>query len=145
MIDWTKFKVGSSFIAFWVIIFFTGLIVAVIVYNYFHGGLSIDLVEKIGAIWGPWVGTIIGYYFGSRPTESLLANNNNLIESNSKLTDSVGRMSRIRESALEHSHHLGDYIKDLQQYYSANNNPNEISRIINKLEDTKGLLDSSIL
>ncbi|MGH9979063.1 MAG: hypothetical protein ACRD8Z_25010, partial [Nitrososphaeraceae archaeon] len=28
--------------------------------------------QTLGAILGPWVGTIIGYYFGERPVTSLL-------------------------------------------------------------------------
>ena len=45
-------------------ILFTGII---IFYNYnAKNGLPIEDIEKVGAIWGPWVGAILGYFFGSK-------------------------------------------------------------------------------
>lgn len=32
-------------------------------------------IQIIGAIWGPWVGAVVGYYFGSKPTEPLITQN----------------------------------------------------------------------
>ena len=32
---------------------------------------NIDAFKDIASVWGVWVGTVLGYYFGSRPMEAL--------------------------------------------------------------------------
>ena len=39
-------------------------------------------IEKVGTLWGTWVGAVIGYFFGSRPVESLTKQNENLSREN---------------------------------------------------------------
>ena len=42
------------------------------------------LLKDIAAIWGAWIGSDIGYLFGSRPTETILHSLIDLIEERKK-------------------------------------------------------------
>jgi hypothetical protein len=33
---------------------------------------TFENIQIIGAVWGPWVGAVVDYYFGSKPTELLI-------------------------------------------------------------------------
>jgi hypothetical protein len=71
-------RMGGITIAFMLIVSFILFIAIVIIFNYYHNTLDIHAIELVGAIWGPWVGTILGYYFGSRSSEALTDDNKNL-------------------------------------------------------------------
>jgi len=39
---------------------------------------DVETLKTVSAIWGVWIGAVIGYYFGSKPVESLMEANMNL-------------------------------------------------------------------
>lgn len=93
-------------------ILFVGLI---IFYNYNNGGLDLTAIEKVGAIWGPWVGAILGYYFGSRSSESLAENNKNLSREAGKKDQ---KLIHTKELLLRYRNNLTDDILKLTNAHS---------------------------
>ena len=47
----------------------------------FYPNMGIDTAGKVAAIFGGWVGAVIGYYFGAKPIEKLQEEARALIES----------------------------------------------------------------
>lgn len=61
---------------------------------------KIDAFKEIASVWGVWVGTVLGYYFGSRPTEALTRRINTF-------------MDMVDDSSEDYERQLDDADKDL--------------------------------
>jgi hypothetical protein len=62
------------------------------------GRASYDNIQIVGAIWGPWVGAVVGYYFGSKPTEPLI--NQNTINSD-RAARSEEKVNQAQKTMLQ--------------------------------------------
>ena len=73
--------------------------------------LTINDIQIIGAIWGPWVGAVVGYYFGSKPTEPLI--NQNAMNSD-RAARSEEKVNQAQKTMLQAKSLLQDSIKGLE-------------------------------
>ena len=75
------------------------------------GRASYDNIQIVGAIWGPWVGAVVGYYFGSKPTEPLI--NQNAMNSD-RAARSEEKVNQAQKTMLQAKSLLQDSIKSVE-------------------------------
>lgn len=76
------------------VLFILGFFIALIIslYNYFVVS-SLQLASFVGTLFGGWVGTIIGFYFGQKPAEQLRQNLSDERQRSKDLTDYIQKRS----------------------------------------------------
>ena len=127
-------------------ILFTGII---IFYNYnAKNGLPIEDIEKVGAIWGPWVGAILGYFFGSRSSESLAEENKNLSRETGKKDQ---KLIHNKELMLRYRNNIDDNILKVTQNRSdatqkgiVSTNLQPLDEVLDDLKNARDRLDEAI-
>jgi hypothetical protein len=140
---------GNVFIAILLISAFIIFIGIIIVYNASKDSLGIEVIEKVGAIWGPWVGVILGYYFGSRNVDSLTENNKNLSKEAGKKDQ---KLTQTKELMLRHRNNTAEDVLKLANYRSmlmtrtgfAPADLENFDEIVSDLKNEKDLLDATI-
>jgi hypothetical protein len=106
-----------------------------------------DLFRDISAIWGAWIGTAIGYFFGSRPVETLSKRIEQVLDD---LDDSSERNETIidaYESELEASRELiTKYKEDFEdakntlQYITVKYSQNFDTDLLTRLKNKYGVI-----
>jgi hypothetical protein len=76
------------------IVFILGffLMLAISLWSYFVGK-SLELATFVGTLFAGWVGTIIGFYFGQKPTEQLRQNLKDERQLTRTLTEHIQKQS----------------------------------------------------
>lgn len=76
---------------------------------------SIEFFQEIAAVWGVWVGTVLGYYFGSRPVETLIRRVETLMDDYDDSSEDYERQLDEADTALNDLQAKYDKaVKDIQ-------------------------------
>lgn len=122
-------------------IIFIGIIIARV-------SLDKSSIETVGAIWGPWVGAILGYFFGSRSSEPLAEDNKNLSrevgKKDQKLTQNKELLFRYRNETGDNILKLTKARSDISTTNILPENLNPLDEVLDDLKNAKDLLDKSI-
>jgi hypothetical protein len=126
----------------WVIFAFTVFVAVVIVYNYFNHALDITVIQTIGAIFGPWVGTILGYYFGAKSAAPIADNNKLLSAANEK---KVGQLNMAKGIVRSQSIDLDRVVQDIEKFTSATAlAPTDLQKTLSDVKNVKSKLDEVV-
>ena|SRR5215207_6404787 len=87
------------------------IIISFIVVFVFVLLISPSLIKDVGAIWGVWIGTAIGYFFGNRPVDALIRSLMRLNET--RLRELEEEKNRMKEEKKEISMAVKDYEQQL--------------------------------
>jgi hypothetical protein len=125
----------------WLIWSFVGAFIFVMIFNE-------NLLKDIAAIWGAWIGAAIGYFFGSRPTETILHSLMESVDQRKKDLEEEKRQSAVEnvellKKILDCDHDLTRAKSEIQilddRYQKARN------EIINISNNYKNKIDDSSL
>lgn len=75
------------------------------------GVASISYIQIIGAVWGPWVGAVVGYYFGQKPTEPLIKQS---AENSDRASRSEEKLNQVQKTMLQAKSLLQERINELE-------------------------------
>lgn len=140
---------GNVFIAILLISAFIVFIGIIIVYNAIQNALPIEVIQMVGAIWGPWVGVILGYYFGTRTMEAVAQDNKNLSKEAGKKDQ---KLTQTKELMLRHRNNTAEDVLKLANYRSmlmtktgfVPADLENLDEIVSDLKNEKDLLDAAI-
>lgn len=133
---------GQFFIAMWVIFAFTVFVAVVIMYNYFNHALDIAVIQTIGAIFGPWVGTILGYYFGAKSAAPIADSNKLLSAANEKKT---GQLNMAKGIVRSQSIDLDRIVQDIERLTSVSAlAPTDLQKTLSDVKNVKSKLDEVV-
>ncbi len=85
-------------------------------------GTRPDLLKDIAAIWGAWIGSAIGYFFGSRPTETMLhsvieLNEQRRKELENEITESKKHTAEIYGRILDNEQQINQAESEIRNWY----------------------------
>jgi hypothetical protein len=84
---------------FWIALLIVVPFIAITIWLIYDKNL--DAFKDIASVWGVWVGTVLGYYFGSRPTEAL--------------TRKIGQvLDMVNDSGQDYERQLDEADEDLE-------------------------------
>ena len=74
---------------------------------------DMDTVKVVAAIWGSWVGAVIGYFFGARPVDALITKIDAITKlSEERLNDLEQEKNKLHEKSFEYERLRSELIQD---------------------------------